>query len=151
MRKPQIHLLAMSPFVLGYLLDRAMMKLGWHGAIITLFSALFYLYWFFAGRLSAKWTKSKTESILAGNSFAIVSFALVMFQLAQGQFSSGVLGVGPQMFFLPAIVMAARVQNMLMFFTPVRTLWSLYIIAFVLVLAVHHAGFLHARRTSPTV
>ena len=151
MKKPQIHLLAISPLVLGYLLDRAIMRFAWHGAVITCFSALFYLYWFFTGWVSFRWTKSRAESILAGNSFAILGFALVMVQLAQGQFSPGIIGIAPQMFFLPAIRIAAHVQNVLLFFAPIRTLWSLYFIASGLILAVHHAGYLYAKRGSRSV
>ncbi|HHY11358.1 MAG TPA: hypothetical protein GX529_01890 [Firmicutes bacterium] len=145
MNKPQMWIVAISPFVFGYLLNYVMLEFNWYGAIITFISALFYLYWFFAGRMSANWTKSRKESILVGNSFAILSYVLLMFQVVSGNFFSGIMGIAPQMFYLPALRLAAQVENILLFFHPTRYLWSIYSVAFMLMIAVYYAGYLRAR------
>ncbi len=146
MKKPQMWLLAISPFVLGYLLDHAMMKFNWYGANITLISALFYLYWFFAGRMSANWTKSRKESILIGNSFAIISIALMIFQdVVLKRYFSNIIGIAPQMFYLPALRLSAQIEDVLLFFLTTRSLWRTSSVAFVLMIVVYRAGYLRAR------
>jgi hypothetical protein len=141
MRKLQLWILAVSPFVLGYLLDSAMMRFNWYGTTLTVISVLFYVYWYCAGYVSANWTKSITESTLVGNSFAMVSFVLITVQTTiVKRFLTNILGLCPQMFFLPSLRLAAQIESVLLFFLPIRYFWATCFVSLALMVVVYRAG-----------
>lgn len=142
MRKLQLWILAVSPFVLGYLLDSAMMRFNWYGTTLTVISVLFYVYWYCAGYVSANWTKSITESTLVGNSFAMVSFVLITVQTTiVKRFLTNILGLCPQMFFLPSLRLAAQIESVLLFFLPIRYFWATCFVSLALMVLVYRAGY----------
>ena len=142
MRKWQLWMLALSPFGLGYLLDSAMMRFGWYGRTLTFISVLFYVYWYCVGYVSVNWTKSAKESILAGNSFAIVSFlSITVQQTILRRFLPNIVGLFPQMFFLPSLRLAAQIESVLLFFLTIRYFWATCFVSLALMVLVYRAGY----------
>lgn len=72
-------LLSATPFIIGYLLNFAMIKFNWYGRIVLIISLIFSVYWFWIGCKSYDYVKTVKESILIGNSFVIISLIFILF------------------------------------------------------------------------
>lgn len=135
-------LFSFCPFIVGYLFNRAIYTFEWYGSIISLVGLLFCIFWFIVGFISYDFSKSKKESILLGNFFAIISIVLILFQdLIMKRFLPNIFGMLPQMFYQPMIRIAVWVENILLFFTPVRTFWATSLVSFILMLAIYNTGY----------
>lgn len=143
MKKLKILLLAASPFAIGYLLNYAMLQFNWFSSVfLFLINSLFFLYWFYVGYLSAEHTKFVREAILVGNSFAFLSIALILFQeLVLGRYLTNIIGLLPQMFYLPTVALMARVVSRLLFFLNTHYTWVIFIFSFIAMVAVYYGGY----------
>ena len=134
-----------SPFLIGYLMNRAIYALDWYGTIISVISVGFCFLWFLVGFLSYDFVKSKKQSILLGNFFAIISIVLILFQsLIMNRFMSNIFGLGPQTFYLPMIRVAVWIEGILRFFVPmiqITHMWTIFLISFISMLAIYNAGY----------
>lgn len=142
MKKLKLLFLSGSPFVIGYLLNYVMMRFNLYGTSVVMMSVLFLVYWFFVGSISTKYTESIRESILIGNSFAIVSIILIIFQeVVMGRYMFNVIGTAPQMFYLVTLSLVSKLENVLLFFMPSHYMWMAYSLAFGLMILVYYKGY----------
>jgi len=145
MNKLKLLFLGILPFVIGRLLDYAMMKYDWYGAIISIIGLMFFVYWFFVGYKSYDYVETAKESILVGNSFAIISIILILFQnLILKRFMPNILGILPQMFYLPTVGVIGILERTLLFFISTHYMWMSFTLSFMLMLVVYYAGY-HTR------
>lgn len=142
MNKLKLLFLGILPFVIGRLLDYAMMKYDWYGTIILIISIMFFTYWFFVGYKSYDYVKTSKESILIGNSFAIINIILILFQiLIMKGFMLNILGILPQMFYLPTMGIVGALERTLFFFIPTHYPWEPFVLSFILMIVVYYAGY----------
>ncbi len=142
MKRLKLLLYAVSPFVIGYLIDRAMWSFGWFGSTISAINILFAAYWFFVGYLSYDYTKTFRESILLGNSFAIVSlFSVVVQLMVLGRYVFGIVGIAPQMFYLPIIWLSSSLERVIFPFIRTQHTMTTLIWSFLLMLGLYYAGY----------
>lgn len=142
MKKLRLLFFSPSPFVIGYLLNYAMVKYDWYGTIISIIGILFCTYWFFLGYKSYDYVKTTRESILLGNCFAIISIILIIFQVVfMGQFMLNVVGSAPQMFYLPIIRVSSWLEENLLFFISIHDMVFTFIVSFVLMIGIYYTGY----------
>lgn len=137
MKKLKLLLFAVSPFIIGYILNYLMIKFNWYGLIISIISIAFCVYWFFVGYKSYDYTKTKKESILLGNSFAILSIIVFMFQTLVMER----IGFAPQMFYLPVLRVSSWIQRILLFFISTHSMWITLILSCLLMIIIYCAGY----------
>lgn len=148
MKKLKLLFLAASPFVIGYLLNYIMIRFNLYGTSVVMIRILFFVYWFFVGSISTKYTESIRESILMGNSFAIVSIILIIFQeVVMGRYMLNIIGTAPQMFYLGTLSLTSKLENILLFFMPIHYMWMTYSLAFVLMILVYYKGYTMRRKS----
>lgn len=142
MKRLKLLFYAISPLIIGYLLNATITKFNWGGNEFFMVSILFFVYWFFAGYLSTQDAKSAIESVLIGNSFAMVSIILILIQsLILKSDLPNIIGTAPQMFYLPTLSLATKIEGVLLFFITPHTVWQICIFAFILMIAVYYAGY----------
>lgn len=142
MNKLKLLFLGILPFAIGRLLDYAMMKYNWYGTIISIIGIMFFSYWFFVEYKSYDYVKTAKESILIGNSFAIISIILILFQgLILKRFMPNILGILPQMFYLPTLGVIGTLERTLLFFVSTHYLWMSFVLSFILMIVVYYAGY----------
>lgn len=142
MKRLKLLFFSLSPFVIGYLLNYAMMKYDWYGTIISIIGILFCTYWFFVGYKSYDYVKTTRESILLGNCFAIISIISIIFQVVfMGRFMLNVVGTAPQMFYLPIIRVSSWVEIILLFFITNLDMIFTFILSFVLMIGIYYTGY----------
>lgn len=142
MKKFKLLLFAISPLLIGYLIDRGIMGFGWYGLEISIISVLFVIYWFFVGYKSYDYVETRKESILLGNSFAIISILLILGQVIfLKRFVFGLIGILPQFFYMPMIRVSSWVERFLLFFIRTRHSTTMFIFSFVLMILIYYAGY----------
>ena len=142
MKKIKLLLFAISPLLIGYLIDRGMMSFGWYGIEISILSILFVVYWFFVGYKSYDYVESRKESILLGNSFAIISIVLILGQIIfLGGHSFNIIGILPQFFYMPMVRVSSWVEKIVLFFIRIRYSTVNFIFSFVLMILIYYAGY----------
>lgn len=143
MKKLKLLLLAITPFLIGSLLSRAIVKFDWYGTIVSIISIVFCLYWFFVGYKSYDYVETKIESIFLGNSFAIVSIVLVLYQsLIRKAFYFNIVGTASQHFFMPMVRVGSWVNSILwIFFRHTNNFAVIGMISFVLMILIYCSGY----------
>lgn len=142
MNKFKLLLFSASPFAIGYMINYAILNFNWYGKGISLISILFAAYWFFVGYKSYDYVKSTKESILLGNSFAIISIILLLFQrIFLQRYSFGILGFAPQMFYLPMLRLSTWMQRVFLFFIRTTSGTTIFTISFILMMLIYYIGY----------
>lgn len=142
MKKIIIVLMSITPLFLGYLLNHLMMKYDIYGFKVDLFSVIFYFYWFCFGYLTGKFATSAKEGILLGNVLGIICTALIIGQMILiERFSTGYLGMLPQMYFLPSISIIVRLDILNIIHNGTNFLYA----GFAFMILVFYLGFRIAR------
>jgi hypothetical protein len=142
MKKVKLLTLSFSPFLIGFLLNLAIMRYNFYGNIALGIGFLFYFYWFWVGYKSHDYTNSLKESILIGNSFAIICVLLVIFQIVVlKSFISNPIGLLPQIFYLPTIALIGWLERMIFFFVRIHYLWLTILFSFISMVSVYYSGF----------
>lgn len=137
MKKLKLLLFAVSPFIIGYILNYLMIRFNWYGLIISIISIAFCVYWFFVGYKSYDYTKTKKESILLGNSFAVLNIIVFIFQ----RLVMGRIGLVPQMFYLPMLRVSSWIQIILLFFVSTHSMGVTFILSCLLMIIIYYAGY----------
>jgi hypothetical protein len=134
--------LSLIPIPLGLLTDHLMMNYNWFGFPLFLIGIVFYIFWFFMGYISVNWTLSMRETILYSHSVAILCAALIVGQLIiLERFTQGLLGLIPQMYFLPMITpVSLLIRNVFFFISPFR-IEHFIIPAFLMMLGIYIFGY----------
>ncbi len=141
-KKFKLLLFAISPLLIGYLIHRAIMGFGWYGIEISIISILFVAYWFFVGYKSYDYVDTGKESILLGNSFAIISIVLILGQIIfLGGHSFNIIGLLPQIFYMPMVRVSSWVERIVLFFIRTRSSTGNLIFSFVLMILIYYAGY----------
>lgn len=136
--KIKLIVLAITPFIIGNLFNFLILK-NMEIELMVLFSILFYLYWFYIGFLSSKFTESTLQSMLIGNSGGILSIVLLMFTgLVLKEYLTGIIGLQLQLYFLPSIKIADIILKGL---TSSMGSNLIFFMSFVLMLATYFAGY----------
>jgi len=136
-------LLSATPFIIGYMHNFAMAKFNWYGTIVSIISLLFSAYWFWIGYKSHDYVKTIKESILIGNSFAIISLVFILFQRhVYGIFMSNIVILAPQMFYLPILRLTSWIQRTLLFFVSTHYMSGTFIFSFILMIVIYYRGYL---------
>lgn len=143
MNKLKLFLFSISPFVIGYLLNYLITKLNWYGIRIFIFSIIFVLYWYFIGYKSYDYVKNIKQSILIGNSFAIVSIILVLIQeIILKRYMLNIIGFLSQMYYLPVIGLISVILRKILFFVSIQYMWYTYILSFALMIFIYYKGYI---------
>ncbi len=143
MNKLKLFLFSISPFVIGYLLNYLITKLNWYGIKIFIFSIIFVLYWYFIGYKSYYYVKNIKQSILIGNSFAIVSIILVLIQeIILKRYMLNIIGFLSQMYYLPVIGLISVILRKILFFVSIQYMWYTYILSFALMIFIYYRGYI---------
>ena len=96
--KIKLIVLAITPFIIGNLFNFMLMENMGIG-LTGIFSILFYLYWFYVGFLSSKFTESTLQSMLIGNSGGILSIVILMFTgIVLKEYLTGIIGLQLQLY-----------------------------------------------------
>ncbi len=134
--------LSIIPIPLGFLTDHLMMKFNWFGFPLFLIGIVFYIFWFFMGYISANFTLSMRETLLYSHSITILCATLIIGQLLLlERFTQGLLGLLPQMYFLPMITpVSSIIRNVFFFISPFR-IEHFIIPAFLMMLSTFILGF----------
>ena len=118
------------------------MRFGWYGIEVSIISVLFVVYWFFVGYKSFDYVESAKESVLLGNSFAIISIVLILGQVIfLGGHSFNIIGILPQFFYMPMVRVSSWVERIVSFFTRTRYSTVNFIFSFVLMIVIYCAGY----------
>ena len=118
------------------------MSFGWYGISISIISILFVVYWFFVGYKSHDYVDSIKESILLGNSFAIISIVLILGQIIfTGGHSFNIMGILPQFFYMPMVRVSSWVERIVLFFIRTRSSTGNFIFSFILMILIYYAGY----------
>lgn len=142
MKHFKVLLLSFTPFIIGYSFDYALKAFDWYGMIVFIISILFSIYWFYIGYKSYDFIKISFQSILLGNCFAIFSILLIFLQiLFIGRFLPNIIGIAPQMFYLPLLPLASKIENILLFFIPVHSMLATFTLSFLLMIIIYYAGY----------
>lgn len=99
--KLKLVLFAITPFIIGNIVNALIMRAGWYGTSMLIISILFFIYWFITGYISTNYSKSALEAVLVCNSFAIISVGSLLL--------SGIIFMQAQMFFLPSIRVTSKI------------------------------------------
>lgn len=143
MNRFKLLLLSATPFIIGYLLNFAMIKFNWYGMIVSIISLMFFVYWFWIGYKSYDYVKTVKESILIGNSFAIISLISILFQRHIHRiFMSDIVVFAPQMFYLPMVRLTSWIQRTLLFFISTHYMISTFVFSCILMIALYYIGYL---------
>lgn len=143
MNKLKLFLFSISPFVIGYLLNYLITKLNWYGIRILIFSIIFVLYWFFIGYKSYDYVKNIKQSILIGNSFAIISIILVLIQeIILKRYMLNIIGFLSQMYYLPIMGLISVILRKILFFVSIQYMWYTYILSFALMIIIYYKGYI---------
>ncbi|MBP1926524.1 membrane-associated HD superfamily phosphohydrolase [Sedimentibacter acidaminivorans] len=143
MNKLKLFLFSISPFVIGYLLNYLITKLNWYGIRIFIFSIVFVLYWFFIGYKSYDYVENMKQSILIGNSFAIVSIILVLIQeIILKRYLINIIGFLSQMYYLPIMGLISVILRKILFFASIQYMWYTYILSFALMIFIYYKGYI---------
>lgn len=138
MKKITLLLFAILPFGMGYLLNQVMQDLNWSGLSVITVSILYFLYWYIVGRVSVNYTKSATQSLLIGNSFAIISIIVIMFQeIIIASYLPDYIGTVSQLYYLPGIIIITKITD----FLPVQMMASNFLITFLVLITVYIFGY----------
>lgn len=134
--------LSIVPVPLGLLTDHLMMKYNWFGFPLFLIGIVFYIFWFFMGYISANWMFSMRTTMLYSHSVTILCATLIIGQLMiLERFTQGLVGLLPQIYFLPMITPVSFViRNVFFFISPFR-IEHFIIPAFLLMLGTFALGF----------
>ncbi len=136
--KIKLIVLAITPFILGNLFNFLVLK-NIEIELIVLFSVLFYLYWFYVGFLSSKFTESTLQAMLIGNSGGILSIVILMFTgIVLKKYLIGIIGLQLQLYFLPSIKVASFI---LIGLTSSVGSNSIYFMSFVLMIVTYFSGY----------
>lgn len=141
MKKSILLFFGISPFIIGYLINNAMMKLNLHGALLIFISMLFFIYWFFIGIVSSNYTKTAWQSFWLGNGFAVISIILIVQELVLGRYLPSLIGTMPQMFYLAPLAFTSWLLRTLLFFISTHYFWPVSILAFILMTIVYCLGY----------
>lgn len=142
MKKAKLLSLGFSPFLIGFLLNQALMRYNIYGNITLVLGLVFFAYWYFVGYKSHDYTDSLKESVLIGNSFAIICVMLVIFQIfILKSFMSNPVGLLPQIFYLPTLGIIGWLQRTIFFFIHMHYLWVSIPLSFASMLTVYYAGY----------
>lgn len=142
MKRVKLLLFAISPLLIGYLIHGAIMRFDWYGIEISIFSILFVVYWFFVGYKSYDYVDTSKESMLLGNSFAIISIGLILGQIIfLGGHSFNIIGLLPQIFYMPMVRVSSWVEKIVLFFTRTRYSTVTFIFSFILMMLIYYAGY----------
>lgn len=118
------------------------MRFDWYGIEISIFSILFVVYWFFVGYKSYDYVDTSKESMLLGNSFAIISIGLILGQIIfLGGHSFNIIGLLPQIFYMPMVRVSSWVEKIVLFFTRTRYSTVTFIFSFILMMLIYYAGY----------
>jgi hypothetical protein len=136
--KMKLITLGITPFIIGTLINFLIVNFQVVNILILPISILFYVYWFWVGTLSAKYTDSLIQSMLIGNSFGIISIsALMVSGVLLGKYMSGIIGMQIQMYFLPSI----RVTAIIVALTGRVSTHMVFIVSFIIMLVVYYFGY----------
>ena len=142
--KLKLLLFAFSPVIISKLFSHVL----WVGMEISFLSILFCIYWYYVGYKSYDYSESVRESILLGNSFAILSIILMLFQIAiMDGYMFNIIGTIPQIFYLPMVRVSSWINSFILLFVRYTTNSLIIdIISFVLMIILYSSGY-HLAKT----
>lgn len=140
-RKEKFLLFALSPLVIGYLINVLIMKAGLYGMSMMFLSLLFAAYWIYGGYRSIEIFSSRWEANLWGNGIAAIDFSLIVVQLLIfRRFLPNEFGFATQMFYLPVVRISAMVRSVL-FFLPASDMLGIFLISFLVMCLLYNIGY----------
>jgi len=140
-RKEKFLLFALSPLVIGYLINVLIMKSGLYGMSMMFLSLLFAAYWIYGGYRSIEIFSSRWEANLWGNGIAAIDFSLIVVQLLIfRRFLPNEFGFATQMFYLPVVRISAMVRSVL-FFLPASDMLGIFLISFLVMCLLYNIGY----------
>ena len=147
MKRVKLLLFAVSPFIISLLFSYVLLELELVGMEISFMSIIFCIYWLFVGYKSYGYVTSTKESILLGNSFAIISIILIILQIAlMGRYMLNIIGSAPQSFFLPMVRVSSWISSLIYSFIRfTSTSITRGIISFILMLFIYYIGYSYAK------
>lgn len=147
MKRVKLLLFAASPFIISLLFSYVLLELELVGMEISFMSIIFCIYWLFVGYKSYGYVTSTKESILLGNSFAIISIILIILQIAlMGRYMLNIIGSAPQSFFLPMVRVSSWISSLIYSFIRfTSTSITRGIISFILMLFIYYIGYSYAK------
>jgi hypothetical protein len=139
--KVQMLIFAISPLVIGYLINGLVMNLGLYGISMLLISIAFAAYWIYGGYQICRMTKSRVEANLWGNGIVAIDLCFITYQiLLLGRFLPNQMGFASQMFFLPMIRITALIRSVF-FFLPTTSMLDIFVISFILMCVLFNLGY----------
>lgn len=137
MNKFKLLLFAGSPLLIGYLMSYATTNFGWIGIMPSIVGVLFLIYWYCVGYKSYDYVKTRKDSMLIGNSFAISSMILMIFL----PYLIGYLATPPQMFFLPLVRVSTWIQTILSPIIIISSSVFQIFLTFILMIILYYLGY----------
>ena len=142
MNKKALIILSAIPIPSGFLLNTLIMNNNWVGLPLLIVGAALYLLWFYLGKLSAARSITLKSALLCAHITGIICFTLIIVQTALLQnVSRGLLGLVPQMFFLPTLALSSTLMTPLFFFVQTFRLEYFVIPAFLMMLGSFTLGY----------
>jgi hypothetical protein len=133
-------LFAFSPYLIGYMVNYALMN--WYGMISMFLGILFLIYWYYVGYKSYDYVQNKMKSLLIGNSFVIINIILILVQeIILKEYMLNIIGLSSQMFYLAPIGITTILGRIIFFFTSSYKGWYFHILSFILMIIVYYAGY----------
>ena len=142
MKKRTLILISALPIPLGYIMEFLIMKFAWAGLMSLIISTGFFLLWIYIGQQSVSKKRPFITSLLYAHSIAIVCLALILIQHSTLQnVPQNLLGLIPQMYYLPMLYLTSSIVTPLLFFIEVLRFEYFVIPAFLLMLCSFTIGY----------
>lgn len=133
-----------TPVLVGFLMNRLILRLPISGMVVRLLTALLLLLWgYFAFRISNT-DQSPVLQAFFMCAFGLFMLALVLYQeLVVGAYWPNFVGFASQMYFLPCLSFASLIVSPLM---DVVRVWPMYIVTFIAMFIVSYLGAVNKAR-----
>ena len=139
MKKLVLFLIGFIPFVLGFLMNSWLMQNQNSVLPFKLIGILFLIFWVLVGFITCKFGKTPLKSAVIINLPAFLTLLIIIYQdIVLEQYWSNIVGSATQFYYLPLI----NISSSLEMFLPLPTLhiWSVCLIAFLLMCASYYIG-----------
>ena len=115
----------------------AIIKFDWFGIMPSIVGILFIVYWYYVGYKSYDYVQTTKDSMIIGNSFAIISMLLIIFS----PYLIGYLAFPPQMFFLPLVRVGTWIKTILSPIIIISSSVFQIFLTFILMIILYYLGY----------
>ncbi len=141
MKKLILFFLGLIPFALGFAMNAIMMQNQNYTLPYRLIGIMWILIWLFIGYKTCTLGKTPTESAIIANLPALLVLLLNLYQeIILRQYWPNIFGIATQFYYLTLI----NLSSLFTFWSPY--LWTVYIVAFLLMFASYTAGAYFRKR-----